>query len=1126
MKGRKMKPRINIIVIFVLLFILAENVLAQNVFGPQGPNYIREIIKTGPENGSGPVVSYLQLLNGTCIIGKSTVNNETNFGRAIIQWNIPDNIIPDNSTINSVRLYLTYAKNSHSIELDAQFSSLPLDIQNLTQAQNEQLWQLMSTTGIGYKTGVNNVLEFISNNPNDDFNLAVENALVNDRFVLGIRVSVPSNVTERTWTIQNPSITLRIEFTPPTQQVKVDQKLPDNTSIDSVGLYNFSQTRFDKFSVPQTFLWDVGSNKTLQGSQKLLNYNKYLSWLNEPDVINHRTINIEPSTNFLTSQFNPTQNLIKIQNSLESTTVEGGKVEFADPWFIDYPDPNFPKPGGGYYERNRGMKQSGPDALVFYERNSPFSPNWFTPYDGRQYKGVFLNQDYNIPGNPYYKVKVAQTQDITLYNTGNPSGRTHRFYFQNWTYDANKISLQTPSSNETAVVFKTSDAVLSANLKGTQLSQNSGAYNSNSQRKYVKTDNGYLHCVYESMGKVYYEVSSNNGASWILQNEGSSISTSGKQPAIDYHYFYDSYSGDSYQQIVIVWQEQYGSNSKIKVAYFHRVFDTPAGRMEWIDTDDVATVTGTYSTTNCTPVVSYYGSDLKVVFKNGNSGVLMCRQGLVNIISGTYLYGSGPTTLTGTNSNSVNPSLAVNKSGAATARLVYEQIQDISNSSVKYAVIVGSQISGSISTISTGSGYPLNFSPSISIANNYPVVSWIVWNNSGGGEIYKRVATSRGTTWGTFQISGVEVNFVNNNSVTSASEKTVIVWSEGTTPVTKWMKRTSTIYSTPASLSNSGIQSQVGNGTDYQYMSAMVFKNTSLPYYFLKSTTDFSVENPGEEEGGGFNKITETDTIVTFGRSGVADINGVEFAFNIGDILVGDSIIKFIEVPDTLVYSSFNELNEQTKTENFTLNTETEFYFTNIYYTVLKSNPDSSLTETDAVNFKAELVNAATGEVAGTFDNITYNKNNLAKYASIDYQVDCSGIIPGEYYLRLVTTVTGEAGYSLANIVNDNTTLAKKNYQAINFTGSEIPITYSLEQNYPNPFNPATTIRYQLPKDGMVTLKVYDILGAEVATLVNEEKVAGKYEVNFDASSLACGVYIYRLSINDYINVKKMVLVK
>jgi hypothetical protein len=418
--------------------------------------------------------------------------------------------------------------------------------------------------------------------------------------------------------------------------------------------------------------------------------------------------------------------------------------------------------------------------------------------------------------------------------------------------------------------------------------------------------------------------------------------------------------------------------------------------------------------------------------------------------------------------------------------------------------------------------------PCISLTNGSPIVSWIAGVWTGGIISYRRAVTSRGTSWGTFKITGTDANFINNNSVTAATEKTVIVWSEGPTnnPVSKWMKRTGTSYNTPHTLSNSGIQNQVGSGSDYQYMSAMVFNNNSLPYYFIKSTTDFSLYDDEEEDGGSFNKITDTDTIVTFGRSGVADINGVEFAFNIGDILVGDSIIKFIEMPDTLVYSSFNELNGFTRTENFLLSASTDFYFTNIYYTVQKSNPDSVLTETDAVNFKVELVNALTNQVAGTFDNITYDKNNLEKYASIDYQVDCSGIPAGEYYLRLVTAVTGEAGYSLANIVNDNTTLAKKKYNRVNFKGSEIPITYSLEQNYPNPFNQTTTIRYQIPKDGMVTLKVYDILGAEVTTLVNEEKIAGKYEVHFNASNLASGVYIYRLNVNEFVNVKKMVLLK
>lgn len=85
---------------------------------------------------------------------------------------------------------------------------------------------------------------------------------------------------------------------------------------------------------------------------------------------------------------------------------------------------------------------------------------------------------------------------------------------------------------------------------------------------------------------------------------------------------------------------------------------------------------------------------------------------------------------------------------------------------------------------------------------------------------------------------------------------------------------------------------------------------------------------------------------------------------------------------------------------------------------------------------------------------------------------------------------------------------------------------YSLRQNHPNPFNPLTTIKYQTSQNGFVTLKVYDILGKEIATLVNEEKPSGRYEVSFNASSFASGVYLYRLNVNDYVDVKKMILLK
>ncbi len=98
---------------------------------------------------------------------------------------------------------------------------------------------------------------------------------------------------------------------------------------------------------------------------------------------------------------------------------------------------------------------------------------------------------------------------------------------------------------------------------------------------------------------------------------------------------------------------------------------------------------------------------------------------------------------------------------------------------------------------------------------------------------------------------------------------------------------------------------------------------------------------------------------------------------------------------------------------------------------------------------------------------------------------------------------------------------------------ANIPSEFILHQNYPNPFNPVTTIKYSIPsvisigeRNLNVTLKVYDVLGNEIATLVNEEKPAGNYELNFNASSLSSGVYFYRLQSGSFIQTKKMILMK
>ena len=81
-------------------------------------------------------------------------------------------------------------------------------------------------------------------------------------------------------------------------------------------------------------------------------------------------------------------------------------------------------------------------------------------------------------------------------------------------------------------------------------------------------------------------------------------------------------------------------------------------------------------------------------------------------------------------------------------------------------------------------------------------------------------------------------------------------------------------------------------------------------------------------------------------------------------------------------------------------------------------------------------------------------------------------------------------------------------------------------QNYPNPFNPSTTITYHLPKTSNVELKVYDVLGNEIATLVNEVQSAGRYTVDFNATNIASGVYLYKIKAGDFIITKKMILIR
>ena len=171
------------------------------------------------------------------------------------------------------------------------------------------------------------------------------------------------------------------------------------------------------------------------------------------------------------------------------------------------------------------MDNDGDDALVFKTRTTPFYPDYTTSYSGDVYKGIFTNQLFS--SGTYYSVGSPAEQTIPL------NGIDHKFFFQNWKYDPDNYSLQYSSSNQTAVVFKTSDAIVTANLKGQLISNEGNGFSGNGQRKIVRDISGYYHSVYSSQGGVWYTKSTttNFDGTWTEDLELFSAYT--KNPSID-----------------------------------------------------------------------------------------------------------------------------------------------------------------------------------------------------------------------------------------------------------------------------------------------------------------------------------------------------------------------------------------------------------------------------------------------------------------------------------------------------------------------------------------------------------------------------------------------------------------
>lgn len=163
-------------------------------------------------------------------------------------------------------------------------------------------------------------------------------------------------------------------------------------------------------------------------------------------------------------------------------------------------------------------------------------------------------------------------------------------------------------------------------------------------------------------------------------------------------------------------------------------------------------------------------------------------------------------------------------------------------------------------------------------------------------------------------------------------------------------------------------------------------------------------------------------------------------------------------------------------------------------------------------------------------DSLNVRRGILGNLGTTTFKVNSYQTSTTVSPVGIVYTPTAGENYSAIGYAGLGPLHAYANQEAlvigINPIGNEVPNKFNLEQNYPNPFNPVTNIKFAVPVTGIVKLVVYDVMGREVATLINKSMTAGNYVVDFDASSLGTGVYFYKFTSGEFSETKKMMLVK
>lgn len=587
----------------------------------------------------------------------------------------------------------------------------------------------------------------------------------------------------------------------------------------------------------------------------------------------------------------------------------------------------------------------------------------------------------------------------------------------------------------------------------------------------------------------------------------------GKCPSIDYY-------GNV---VAIAFQQQSGSNYTIQMQTYYASGSSYVFGASAAVSDPNYPEIENYSSTNANPNVSWgYNAKFMVTWEKTP---YMNPFGLVGI---GYRYGSlsynnitfnGGGFIDGSDSNSINAAIYSNKNATDTTRfqVAWEQYNNnssryINNSKITISPGWNVAITTPVN-ISSGDGYLWNYRPSIiAMPDGTGRVCWI--GDYKGDGTYMVNAMYRNLSNSTFYSIGYNVR---STSINLSDDNSCLVgWSTnfGGSAWSNSFVDVSSPYSTKT-INTTGKDLQLCNGSSKSSMYVSSFYPFTAPYYFGTSNNLAS--------------YPKADANAVNSGKGIVVVKGnAQFSYTFGDLTVDNRNIKFEKTADTLVSKSSSAFT--LSTEPFTLKDNSNVELGTMTGLVDKASAQSVLGESGYIDCKVELVDNSSGAVLGSLAGEDITSANTAADSAATFKLNTAGL--GGRTVKAVLTVGTNLSspeiYYVERYSSEGSVISKSSSGAkdVSVQGGEVIKSYDVYQNYPNPFNPSTVINYQLPERNLVTIKVYDILGKVVKTLVNEYKDQGRYSVPFDGSGLASGVYFYRLEAGSFVSTKKMLLLK